>query len=450
MIPIKKIPLYGLIAVAILVGFFVGVVLCNYFFLNAPLFHFFMFLLLIIPALVIGFIIFLIILKWKSGKFVTIKGVHRFCILLAIFVIVFYTIFASIHISPTYIGKLGINQLHLSSDGSRLLSVSGHNSIISPETGEEIEWYEAILWNTISGEKIWEFNSSEYFWDIDILPNGIDLIFKGNSSIYSIVDRRFIGECSGIYNSYFADGRYIGTVSRNARYNLTIWNAVNVSKIRTIIFNDSVFRFYISPNGLRVLTFEDINHYTRRISMLDISKENITYLWDKSFNKTNRIDFRSSISWSKNSEKLQLVYYTRGENYKEHYHIVVWNVSDGKLIDDNEESEFIIKDSGQWISHFEFVAIRTPSKIKIYNMSGLMKTIKTECEYGDFDISSDNKIIAIYDCGKLEIKNISSGKLINRLNLPEYELVRGIPGFEFLFFIIALFIIYSLRGKEWL
>jgi hypothetical protein len=450
MITLDKVLLFTKILIAIVVGWIVSIIISNCLFLAAPIFHGVICVFVFLPAIVIGFVIFLIVVKFKGEKYATAKKINRFSLFLLILIVIVYTLFASYHISPTYMGNLDIHYMDLSSDGSKLLTISScYTSVISPETGSEIYPHEAILWNTNSGEKIWRLKTEDYTGRIEILPLESYLLFEGyywtSPYLYHLDENKTYPELSGDYHDYLYDGKIIVTDHSNYHNRSIIWDAINGTVIRTIWLNDTVEWFYTNSNGSKLVTFEELNNRSKRISMLDISTENIKYLWGKHFNKITEFDLDRCIFWSENGEKVQLIFYNQAEDYKEQFHIEIRNVSNGELL---EENVFISDFLAPYISHFGVFALRSSvTKIEIYDISGLIQTIDTEFKHFDFEISSDKTTIAYSNSKIVEIRNISTGKLINTLYFPIYEIERATPGFELFIFIIAIFFTFLYRHK---
>jgi WD40 repeat protein len=62
--------------------------------------------------------------------------------------------------------------------------------------------------------------------------------------------------------------------------------------------------------------------------------------------------------------------------------------------------------------------------------------------------SPDKTLMAYQKDGNIEIKNTSTGKIVQRLPLPVYELKRGIPGYECTLVFCATAIFVVLRHKR--
>lgn len=76
--------------------------------------------------------------------------------------------------------------------------------------------------------------------------------------------------------------------------------------------------------------------------------------------------------------------------------------------------------------------------------------INTPQNFQNFDLSYDESIVAIGSKGIIEIRNATTGSLINTLKTPVYEIKRSIPGFEIIIIIgaIALVIFWKRRRRD--
>jgi len=323
--------------------------------------------------------------------------------------------------SPTYQGRQPIEYLSLSSDGSRLLSISGDHNIVGNKP-----IYDYIVWDTSSGEILWNETLMGVSQPILLSPNGKYLIKPENHSIYSI-NGEIIAEYTGQYLGW-SDDRFF-TEENSSIY---VWDAINFTKIKTITFEGSENIISISPSMFAAIREKE----TPIISIIDISSENATYLWNMTLNRIKTPSWAKtpSLSWSKNGNRIQIIQFiTSQESYKsQEYRLTIWNASDGKILY-NTSFDFyrgkvgcnslLYRTFGNYII-FDY----DESLLKLYSLSGLEKTFdcsRLEC----FDWSYDKKIMAFGYEGIIEIRNATTWVLISTLKTPlyEYEIKGPIP-----------------------
>lgn len=74
--------------------------------------------------------------------------------------------------------------------------------------------------------------------------------------------------------------------------------------------------------------------------------------------------------------------------------------------------------------------------------------INTHQNFRNFDLSYDESIMAIGAKGIIEIRNATTGSLINTLKTPVYEIKRPIPGFEIIILIGAIALVIFWKRKR--
>lgn len=275
----------------------------------------------IIPAIIIVIGLFLIFVRTPLGKSITNKKVNIFCIVLAILLIILpvYTIWPSV--SPTYMDRQPIQYLHLSSNGTRLLSISGGMPLVSVKNRPNYDRFDYIIWNTTTGKILWNTSLSNYYHpetilyyqDAIISPDGRYFINIGNNSIISIESGEIITHFSGVYYYWTGNGKYFVTVEDQQ---ITIWNATNFTKIKTIPINEKVGKIALSQDESKL--FIEIHTQTQSsLQLIDVLSGNSTYLYNYSGNGwAYNIKY---LTLSKDGNKLQMIRYESISNTSSHY-----------------------------------------------------------------------------------------------------------------------------------
>jgi WD40 repeat protein len=89
-------------------------------------------------------------------------------------------------------------------------------------------------------------------------------------------------------------------------------------------------------------------------------------------------------------------------------------------------------------------------QIVVYNITTGEKehTYGYDKEPSTIEWSPDMTLMAYQKDGTIEIKNTSTGKIVQRFPVPVYELKRSIPGFECVLMFCAIAILMVLRHKR--
>jgi len=347
--------------------------------------------------------------------------------------------------------KQPIQQLHLSSDGTRLLSISGGEFLALENSPFQRPVYDYIIWNTISGEIIWNKTTSNYF-DATISPDGKYFLNFENKTIISIVSGVTLVPISGTYFDWTVNGKYFVTAQDNQ---IIIWNATNFTKIKTIPINESIRKIALSPDSSKLAV--EIHEETQNsLRVIDIHTGNSTYLYNYSEYSVFNIQY---VSWSNDGKKIQIVKreFTPDNSYdlSEHYKLIIWDIPN-KYIFYNISFNF---DIGKMAMNRLVAAVfgkyiiydYEKSELIFYNLTDIETVVDTNQNFlTAFDLSSDYSIIAIGEKGIIEIRNASTGLLNKTLHTPVYEIERPIPGFEsaIFFFAIALILFWKHRNKS--
>jgi len=413
----------------------------------------------IIPMVIIGLGIFLTFIRTPLGKSITNKKVNIFCIVLAILLIILpvYLIWPSI--SPTYMDRQPIQQFHLSSNGTRLLSISGGMPLVPIKKYSLNYVFDYIIWNTTSGNIIWNRTLSNYYsaktfsyyYDAKISPDGRYFINIENNTIASIESGETVAHFSGTYYDWTENGKYFVTVEDKQIY---IWNATNFTKIKTIPINETIRRIALFPDESKLIV--EIHKQTQNsLQIIDVLSGNLTYLYNYSGNTGYNIQY---LTLSKDENKLQMIKYESishtSSDYFDNYILIIWNISDKNILYNHtfknkmDQNELTGAGFGKYI-----IFDSKKSQLIFYNLTGVETVVNTNQNFlQNFDLSYDESIMAIGSKGIIEVRNATTGLLINTLKTPVYEIERPIPGFEIIIVlgaIASILVFIRLRRKKY-
>lgn len=403
---------------------------------------------IILPLILIGLGIFLTFIRTPFGKSLTNKKVNIFFIILIIVLIILpiYIVWPSI--SPTYMDRQPIQQLHLSSDGSFLLSISGGVANLASENKSEFKQiYDYIIWNTSSGNPIWNRTTTNRD-DIRISPDGKYVEDPLDQSIRSISSGEALTYCPGIPYDWSSDGDFFVIADSQS---IHVLSTSNYSIIQTIPVNGSINMIALSSDGSKVAV-EMSQEQKKTLMLFDVLSMKSTVLYDFSNYSVYEIKF---LSWSSNKNQLQMIEddYTRNSSLK-HYYQIIWNVSD-----DNNVTITTIEDFGGL--HYrivdaifgKYITLEHPqpqqSQFKLYDFDGVKNVYSYEYYISKISLSSDGSIIACSYNGLINIINTTTGKTIKTLYPPQYEIKRSIPGFEVIIFLCAILLLIFWKHRQY-
>jgi len=401
----------------------------------------------ILPLVLIGVGIFLTFIRTPLGKSLTSKKVNIFCVVLAIVLIILPVYIAWPSISPTYMDRQPIRQLHLSSDGSFLLSISGGAANLASENKSEFKQiYDYIIWNTSSGNPIWNRTTTNHD-DIRISPDGKYVEDPLNQSIQSIALRKALTYCPGMPYDWSADGNFFVMADSQS---IHVLSTPNYSIIQTIPVNGSVKTIAFSYDGSKIAV-ELYRQQNKSLMLIDVLSMNSTLLYDFSKYSVSEIQF---LSWSNSRNQLQMIEndFTRNSSLS-HLYQIIWNVSDYDNV-----TVSTIADLGSLRYNIveaifgKFITLERPqpqqSQLKLYDLEGVKNVYHYENYVGQVSMSSDGNIIAYSNDGLIKIINATTGKTIRTLYPPQYELVRLIPGFEMIILLCALLLLIFWKHRK--
>jgi hypothetical protein len=416
---------------------------------NAGFFTDYVCLIFYIPGILVGVGIFLILLRTPAAKYIESKKMRYFYVIFAVLIVVLPIIVGWPMLSPTYTGRQPIRQLHLSFDGSRLVSISGGMHLASEETHDYNQIYDHIIWNTSSGKIIWNETTPDYF-DTKISPNGEYSISSMSNSIISVTSGENIINFSGTYYDWSANGNFFVTINENL---VNIWNATNFSIMKTIPMHGSVRKIALSPDGSRLAV--DVHEQKQNsLLLINVSSENSTAFYNYSEYSVYNIQY---LSWPKNGDELQMVKYEltshTSSDYADDYKLIIWNISDKNILYNLSFKYEMGKMAMNKLADVEFgkyvIYDYEKSKLISYNLTGLETVINMNQNFlNNFDLSYDGTLMALGSNGIIKIINVMTGKTINTLQTPQYEIIRPIPGFELILLIIAMALILIWKRKR--
>lgn len=395
----------------------------------------------IIPIIiVVEATIFLILIKTMKGKPLTVRKEFIFYVILAVSLICIPLVITLPSMTPTYQGNLSIYEMSFSTNGSRLLIYSeGQHIITSDKYPSTVIDYR--LWNTITGDSIWNTTTYKYPYPKIILsPNGDYLANDNNNSIFSLNSGTYIGNYTGDNFIWVMNGKEFITADKT---HLFIWDIKNFTVVGSIAFNNAN-QIVPSFDGSKIAILPQGNN-VKTLSVINIKNGNETYLFNTSVNNTLK-----SIIWSTDGKKLQLV----SQNSNK-YQVLVWDPMNNTLI---QNTSFLFKGGNHSFIHtilFGGYIVNNfdNHQLIIYNITGTKeysseKKSKQSFEYHDFCVSYDRKLIAWQEGGTIEVNNLTTGKLLNTLTLPTYEFKRIIPGFELPLIVCAALLLLLLKRRK--
>lgn len=398
----------------------------------------------ILPLVLIGVGIFLTLIRTPLVKSLTCKKVNIFCVILAIVLIILPVYIAWPSVSPTYMDRQPIRQLHLSSDGSFLLSISGGAANLASENKSKFKQiYDYIIWNTSSGNQIWNRTTTNYD-DIRISPDGKYVEDPLDQSIRSIASGEALTYCPGMPYDWSADGNFFVMADSQS---IRVLSTTNYSIIQTIPVNGSVKTIAVSYDGSKIAV-ELFRQQNKSLMLFDVLSMNSTLLYDFSKYSVSEIQF---LSWSNSRNQLQMIEddFTRNSSLS-HLYQIIWNVSDNgnvnvSAIEDLGGLYYYIADAifGKYITDE-----RPQSQLKLYDLGKVKNVFHYENYVRRVSMSSDGNFIAYSNNKLIKIINATTGKTIRTLYTPQYELKRLIPGFEMIILLCALLLLSFWKHRK--
>lgn len=430
----KRLTVYAKIVLVGFAALFIGSILLTFFiFYFAFLLYYIICLTIFIPSIIIGLTIFLILIRTPSAKFIESKNMRVFYVILLVLIILLPVILIQDMLSPTYSGRLQIERLMLSSNGTKLFLSSCDGIAISPEVDRYVTIWDNYIFSTKTGEILMHEKSYKSIYSC-ISPGGNYIVNDLNQTIISVSTGEIIGKYEDNFRSWSQNENYFTTVTDNS---IIVWNISNFSIISFLkggCYNNVV----MSPNGSLIMISGGSNNL---IKMQEVFSELDSVIWQKNVGKY------ADIVWSETGNQLQIIYYKSTENDSKRYQLLILNVSNGQEL---YNTSFELTGKRIVLTAFDLYILYDGGKDKLlfYNSSVLMKEYKIK-DLEEFDLSYDRSIMAWgYKNGIVEIRNASSGKLIRTIKTPIYEIVKPTPGFEIVAVLVAIVFVLFWKRKN--
>lgn len=351
-------------------------------------------------------------------------------IIIGIVIVFFTSVLSGCFQTSVFRGLKPFRYVSLSSDGKILLSISGGLNDISSITHNEDNNFEIIFWNTSTGV-ILRREQSISWQDIHLSPNGLYFINDNNKTITSLHLGK-INSYTGFYQDWDKKNSFFITTEYNS---LHFWDITNFTIYRTLTMNKSIWKASISPTGTMLALIFRLQNRSF-FSMIDISQHQPVWLW----NMTDK-QIETPI-WSENGKSIQFVQpQNSGNGSPQAYDFIILNATNGEILENHSiKSDLFISISfGKYLSDNY-----KNNTLTIYDFSRTERVI--HYKYGPITRitwSQDGSTIASVrnEC-VIEIRNASTGELINALSIPLYENIYSLHPFYSLFIIpITIFII---------
>jgi hypothetical protein len=402
-------------------------------------------ILVIVPVIIVGLVIFLIFVRTPLNKTLTQKNLTIFCVIMGIVLLILPTYLIWPSVSPTYNGNLWANQLSFSSDNARLFVHSQGSQIVNVEPHPGfLATYQ--IWNLSSGTLLWNTTSSQNA-EMTLSPDGGLLSNMDNKSIFSLQSNTYLGTYVGGHFVWMMNGNSFITADKTRLY---VWDATHVTITKTIFYSNAS-QIIPSYDGSMIAVVPQ-GKGVKTLSVIDIALTNVTYLFT-----TPISDELTSIVWSADGNELQLTSWIRQTGYHDSlpYQVSVWNPITGRLIQNTSFTHYYGAVHGDnalleiWLGEY-VVDDFDHTQIIVYNITtgGKEHIYGYDIEPHPIEWSPDKTLMAYQKDGNIEIKNTSTGKIVQRLSLPRYELKRSIPGYECVLMFCAIAVFVVLRHKR--
>jgi hypothetical protein len=342
-----------------------------------------------------------------------------------------------------------VEHLYLSSDGNRLLSISGGMSLVSVKNRPNYHRFDYIIWNTTTGKILWNTSLSNYYHpetilyyqDATISPDGRYFINIDNNSIISVESGK-ITHFSGTYYYWTVNGKYFITVQGEL---VIIWDTTNFTKIKTILINETIRKVILTPDKSKLIV-ELHNQTMNSIQVIDVVTGNSTCIYNYSVDGEYNIQY---LILSNDFKKLQMIKYESSSHSINNYLLIIWNITNKKILyndtfkTESSKNTLIDAEFGKYI-----IFNATKSQLIVYNLTSIVTILNVQQKYFSFSLSYDESIMCIGDKGVIEIRNSTTGRLLNSLRTPVYEIKRSIPGFEIVILIGAMALVIFWKRKR--
>ncbi len=408
-----------------------------------------------IPLIVIGLAIFLVFVRTPLSKKLTRRNITIFCVIMVIILLIVppYVVWPSI--SPTYKSTLRVTELSFSKNNEHLfVHTEGSNVITNASLPEFLATYQ--VWDLRTESLVWSTKNNRYpvidlfhYNQIALSPDGEFLSFSGNNTLYSFQTKTYRTVPYGDFLGWLMNGtRFI--VANGTQ--LQVWDATNMTLTKTIAFSQAA-RMIPSLDGSKIAVIPGGDR-RNMLSVIDVASQNSSYLLNTTMTRSD-----TTISWSPDGTKLQLSYWIpqpTGDYRHTSYQVVVVDMKTASVIQntsityyDGSYASIVLSDIwfGTYATrdndHHQIIVynITTGEKEHVYSYDAAPSTAEW---------SPDKSLVGTsVSGGIIEIRNTSTGTIVQRLPLPVFELKRAIPDFEttLVFCAIALFVVLRLKKR---
>jgi hypothetical protein len=256
-----------------------------------------------------------------------------------------------------------------------------------------------------------------------------------------------IATYSGKYRDWAENNNYF--ITTNSNNSIYFWNTINYTITKILTYNEKISQISISPDNL-LLAITDLNNF----SIIDSSQDNLS-LW-----AIPRKNFISS-SWSPNGKSIQI--FETDPKLISGCNLTIRDGKNGSILNYlYVPSTFYSRQfpfSQLIFSTFGKYAVNdiSNSTLKIYNLSEVERIMKNSGGENIYVVWSwDRTTMLICDKlkGIIEVRNASTGDLINILETPMYIYTKSFsphpffiyfifPAIGVLLFFIILLIVYK-------
>ena len=384
-----------------------------------------------------------------------IKSNKKFFYCIAIFFLLLFITLSGCFEPRTEKVRTPVTNLVLSLDGTKLISIEGD---YNNHKGGSTEKTDYQIWNASSGEIIIK-DIGSYYIPTSLSPGGNLMVtgswIRGSISlsqgkIFNVTSGEKLANFSDFFIKWSKDGRYFLTSFMDwneLRHNITLWDSNTFTKISTVSINRYeylyTYSFYspwfaLSPAANKVVCINGL--YGDLITVFNLS--NGTCQWDKNILQDEYRRPISEIEWTNNDE-IKVFYYL-----KNNLTLISWNASAGELLPEQRFDELSGMDKVLFSSNGETYAgcDYETNSVKIFNISGIQNTIQFDSYNStEFVWSSEGNIVVMgNNSGIIEIRNVSTGILIHKLETPMREISYTIPfpSIAYLFLIVIVLILF--------
>ena len=233
-------------------------------------------------------------------------------------------------------GRVPVQFLHFSDDGSMLVSLTEFVHTTSGEGGHMLQ-----IWDVKTGSELFSslLDRTFFYYDdafVYTSPDNDYLILKAfeknydNTCIFDWRNDEIVTNFSETFHDWSDDGKYLAM--ENSDHNIEIWNATSfevVKKVNVTITQGQKMIF--SPDGYE-LAFVKYNE--KCLHIYNLSTNTISPLENSSFTfKNNTSPDLYFLQWSTDGTKVGVTYY---RYFRTSGMIFIWDSQDGSILKDKK------------------------------------------------------------------------------------------------------------------